>query len=446
MAKIKEFSGYRYDPLKCGVIEDVIAPPYDVVTESEREEFQKKNEYNIVRVSNTISLENDDDENNKYTRANDFLSGLIEKEIIKKEDKPVMYLYEQHSIYKKTVFVNHGIIALLKLEELEKNAKIKVCEETKTDFMEDRYNLLKHTKANIDMISCMYIDYERPLTHLLNEIADEEPQMEFNTKESITGEITRNRLWVIKDDERIDFIKKNLYHTNFYITDGHNRYKAALKYREECMKKNPNHTGEEAYNYILAFMNNAYGDNLVQIPVHRILNTKKKFSEDYFITCVQDHFKVEKIIVDVSNDDLVDTMKKQIETSRRKNIIGIYCGGNYFYRLTLTDTEYMNTVLPERSKEYRMLDVTVLNELLLKELLNIDKDNYEEFIKYTKRTTTGVEMVNNKEASCMFVMNITKAEHICEVVESGETMPEKSIYLFPKTVTGVVINKISENQ
>ena len=104
MAQIKEFSGYRYNHLKCGMLEDVIAPPYDIITPTEQEELHKKSEYNIVRVSNAISLEMDNDENNKYTRANDFLSELIENEIIKKENKPVMYLYEQHSIYKKTVF------------------------------------------------------------------------------------------------------------------------------------------------------------------------------------------------------------------------------------------------------------------------------------------------------------------------------------------------------
>ncbi len=446
MAEIKEFSGYRYNPLKCGEIKDVMAPLYYIVAEDEREEIYQKSEYNIARVSNANALEDDDSENNQYTRANDFLSDLIKNDIIIKEDRPVMYLYEQHSIYKNTVFVNHGIVALLKLEDLEKDSKVKVCEETKMDFVEDRYHLLKHTKANVDMINCMYIDYERSLTHFINEIAEEVPEMDFETKENVTGEMTRNRLWVISDNDKIDFIKRNLKSTNLYITDGHNRYKSALKYRDECIKNNPNHTGEEAYNYILAFMNNAYGDNLVQLPVHRILNTKKKFSEDYFITCVQDHFKVEKIIVDVSNDDLVDTMKKQIATSRRKNIIGLYCGGNYFYRLTLTDNGYMKNILPEHSEEYRMLDVTVLNELLLKEFLNINSDNYEDFISYTKRTTVGVKKVNDKEASCLFVMNTTKAEYICEVVESGEMMPERSIYLFPKTVTGVVIHKISENQ
>lgn len=444
MAQIKEFAGYRFNPLKCGDISDVMTIPYDIMSEEERDEFYNKSEYNIARISNGREETGDNRENNKYLRAEKCFESWRKNGILKKEKKPVMYLYEQHSIYKKTVFVNHGIVVLLKLEELDGKGSVKVCEETKFDFMEDRYQLLSNVGINVDMINCMYIDSERPLTHLMNEIAEETPDMEFEMKESITDEFTRNRLWVVDDDERIKFIKESLKKTDLFITDGHNRYQAALKYMKECRDKNPNHTGEEPYNYIMAFLNNAYGDNLIQIPMHRVLNIKKKFSEDYFIACAQDRFKVEKIIVDTSNDDLIETMKKQIETSRRKNIIGVYCGGSYFYRLTLTDEEYIKNMLPEHSEEYCMLDITVLNYLLLGELLNIDKDNYEEYISFTTRTTKGVELVNEREAACLFVLNAPKPEHICEVVDSGETMPKNSIYIFPKVVTGIVINEVSE--
>ncbi len=442
MAELKEFAGYRYNPEVCGKLEDVMATPYNGINQEEQEAFYQKCQYNIIRVSNSKIHDGDNEEDNRYIRAGKELNSWISQGVLKKDSKPSMYLYEQRSIYKNTVYVNHGIVALLKLEEPGENSRVKICEENKSGFIEDRYNLLSATQANVDMINCMYIDYERPLNHLMNEIAEEVPDMKFTLTEKITGEPTENKLWVIDDQERIEFIKESLRRANLFITDGHNRYKAALRYMRECKANNPNHTGDEPYNYIMVFLTNAYGDNLVQLPVHRVLKTGKKFSEDYFIACAQDHFKVEKIIIDTSNDDLVETMKKQVETARRENIIGVYCGGNYFYRLTLTDTEYIKTVLPEHSKEYCMLDVTILNQLLLGELLNIGEEDYEEHIAYTKRTTRGVEMVNNKEASCLFVMNLINPERICEVVEAGETLPEKSIYIFPKAVTGVIINKI----
>lgn len=440
MAYIKEFAGYRFDPSKCGDISDVVTVSSEAMTQKERDDIYNRNKYNVTRILNGT-----EEGYNKYLKAGEYFKDWMKKGILKREKKPVMYLYEQNSIYKNTVFVNHGIVALLKLEELDEKGTIKLCEETKVDAVEDRYRFFVNVGANINMINCMYMDSERHLTQLMNEISEGTADIEFKVREKVTGELTENRLWVIDDDERISFIKESLKNTTFFITDGHNRYMAALKYMKECREKNPNHTGEEPYNYIMAFLNNAYGDNLVQLPVHRVLSVKKKFSEDYFITCAQDHFKVEKIIVDTSNDDLTETMKKQIETSRRKSIIGVYCGGDYFYRLTFKDLDYIKSILPQHSEEYCMLDVTILNYLLLGELLNIDKDNYDEYISFTKRTTQGVKMVNDKEAACLFVLNTAKAERICEVVDSGETMPEHSIYIFPRAVTGVVINKISEN-
>ena len=440
MANIKEFFGYRFDKTNFNNLSDAMAVAYDRMTEEQRENFINKSKYNIVRVSN------DPDSNNSenYIEAGKKLREWISSGVFKKESKSGMYLYEQHSIYKGTTFVNRGIVCLLKLQELDENSSVKVCEETNESAIEDRFRLLSQIKANVDMINGMYIDSERPLTQLINEISEEEPDMEFDMPETITGELTNNRLWVIDDKERIEFIKESLKGRNIFITDGHNRYMAALKYQKECMKNNPNHTGEESYNYIMAFLSNSYGDNLVQLPIHRVISNKK-FSEDYFIACCQDHFKVEKIIVDISNDELTETMKKQIATSRRECIIGVYCGGNYFYRLTLNDYNYIKTISPEHSEEYKMLDVNILNNILLGELLGIDKEDYDEYITYTKRTTKGVKWVSEEKADCMFVLNTTKAERICEVVNSGETMPEASIYIFPNVVTGIVINDISED-
>ncbi len=438
MAELKEFAGYRFNTAVCGNLGDVTAMPYDLMNDSEREEYHNRSEFNIAHISNSIETDGKD----KYESAGEKLAEWIASGALIREKKPAMYLYEQRSIYKNTVYVNHGVVALLKLEELEDNDMIKVCEDTADDYVEDRFELLKSTSAHIDMISCMYMDYEKPLAHLLNAIAEGKPDMEFGLKEKITDEITANKLWVIDDEERIEFIKNDLKKAKLFITDGHNRYQAALKYMRECKKNNPNHTGDEPYNYILTFLTNAYGDSLVQLPVHRILKPEKKFSEDFFIACAQDHFKVEKIIIDTSNDDLVEAMKKQVDTSRRETKIGVYCGGDYFYRLTLTDDNYVKTVLSDHTDEYCSLDVTVLNVLLLGELLGITRENYSDYVKTTRRATKGVKMVKNKEASCLFVMNSVKSERICEVVNSGETLPPKSICLFPKTVTGMVINKM----
>ena len=119
MAVIKEFSGYRYDTEKCADLKKVMAVPYDVMNDEQRDEFYNNSEYNIARISNGKIEDNDNDENNRYKKAENFFEQWIKDGVLKKETKPAMYLYEQHSIYKNTVFVNHGVVVLLKLEELD---------------------------------------------------------------------------------------------------------------------------------------------------------------------------------------------------------------------------------------------------------------------------------------------------------------------------------------
>ena len=194
----------------------------------------------------------------------------------------------------------------------------------------------------------------------------------------------------------------------------------------------------------MAFCSNAFGNRMVQLPVHRMLSANKKFNEEFFIACAQDYFKVEKIIVDTAVDNINEIMKKLIATVRMVSRFAVYCGDEYFYRLTLTDRNIVKKLMTDKTSALCALDVTVFNKLILEDILNISEDKYDEYISYTKRSTKGVNAVKNGEASCLFVLNPVKAEQIREVALAGDVMPDRSIYIFPKPATGVIINKLDE--
>lgn len=439
MATIMPFRGYRFNTESVADPGAAMAPPYDTITDADMESLYNQHDYNMVRIVRGKSLDTDTDTENCYTRAGQYLRDWIQNRILVRDEKPCLYLYEMRTEYKNTVFTNQGLISLVQLEALGKNGPIMTCEVTKPSSKEDRYRLMSEIHANADPISCMYIDHEKALSNFLNEVSEKEPDMEFSTKESVTGAATHQRLWVIDDPEAIAFIQDSLADKQLFITDGHNRYETALEYKNHQAQNNPAHTGKEPYNYIMTLLTNAYADGLVQLPVHRYLKPGKRFSESYFIAGAQDHFKVEKIIVD-THDELVDLMKKLIATPRLdENRIAVYCGENYFYRLILRDREYLKTILPDKSDAYRSLDVTVLNTLLLGELLNIGEEDYEESIGFTKRATKGVKAVQDGESACLFLINPVKHEQIRAVAMAGEMMPQRSIFLFPKAATGVVL-------
>lgn len=445
MATIMPFQGYRFNTDNMKNLGAAMAPPYDTITDEDKEFLYKQHDYNMARIIRGKNFDTDTDSNNCYSRAGEFLRDWIQNDILIRDEKPSLYLYEMRVEYKNTEFTNQGLISLVKLETLGKDSMIMTCEDTKPSSKQDRYKLLSEINANVDTISCMYIDHEKALSNFLNDVSEKKPDMEFGTRESITGAATYQRLWVINDMEAIRFIQNSLHEKQLFITDGHNRYETALEYKKFRAENNPEHTGNESYNYIMTLLTNAYGDGLVQLPVHRYLKKNKKFSESYFIAGAQDRFKVEKIIVDTHVDDLVDIMKKQITTPRLdENRIAVYCGGNYFYRLILKDRDYLKTILPNKSDAYRSLDVTVLNTLVLRELLNIDSDNYREYIGFTKQASKWVTAVQDGESPCLFMINPVKHEQIRAVAMAGEMMPERSIFLFPKAATGVVVYKFDD--
>ena len=440
MAKIKAFKGYRYNEKKVNNIGTVVTPLYDTISKEEQKKFYDINEYNIVRVTRGLINDNDDKNNNVYKRASDYINNWIKEDILVQDKEPCLYLYEQRLNYKDTIYVNHGIVALLELSETEDN-KVLTCGETDDENMKDRYNLISNIRANIDMINCMYMDPEKTLSSIISEISDKKPDMEFLADEKVINSETTHKIWIIKDKKTIDFIIKNMEDKTFFIADGHNRYETATQFKNYCKEYDKNYTTESDCNYIVAFCSNAYGNRMVQLPVHRVLSTEKKFSEDFFLACAQDNFKLEKIIVDTSMDEIPVTIKKQIATMRKETRIGVYFGGNYFYRLTLTNKEIMKKYLSEKSDAYCEVDVSILNRLVLEDILNINDDNMDKFISYTKRSTEAVDMVKNNKATCAFILNPVKAEQIREVALSNDTMPERSIYIFPKPATGVIISK-----
>lgn len=440
MANIKEFSAYRYNSKKIEDIGSVMAPPYDTISDTEQNEYYQNHKNNIIRLSKGSVYENDTQEENCYTRAKKTLEDWIGEEVLIQDEKPCFYLYEQRVKYNETTFVNHGIVALVELSEAEDN-EVVTCELPSFSATEDRYKLISAINANVDMINCMYIDPEKNLSSFITSLSDKTPDVEFSTEEKVLDSMTLHRIWLIKDDEGINFIKSSLKNKTLFITDGHNRYATALQYRNHCAQNDKNYTKESGCNYVMALLTNAFGNRMVQLPVHRMLNSSKKFNEEYFISCAQDNFKIEKIIVDTAIDKITDIMKKQISTMRMETKFALYCGGNYFYRLTLKDKNVVKNYLPDKSLAYCGLDVIVFNKLILEDILNISEDKVDDYVSYTKRATHGLESVKNKESGCMFVLNPVKAEQIREVALSGDVMPDRSIYIFPKPATGIIIHK-----
>lgn len=444
MVNIIPFNGYRFNSGKVENLGDVMAPPYDTISEEERKDLYKREEHNIVRLNKGAELPTDNDKENACSRARELLNEWIASEYLIRDEKPCFYLYEQQVVYKNTTYTNLGLVGLLELQDLNTD-NILQCEKANEQTREARSELLSHTGANFSMINCIYMEYEKAIMNRLNDIAEKsEPVMDFITGETVIGEGVVQKVWAINDAETIEFIQNTLKSHTLYIADGQTRYEVSLAYKKECEKNNPDHTGKEPYNYVMALFTNAFDDGLIQLPVHRLIKFPKKVTEDFFVACTQDYFKTEKIIIDSANDEFSDTMKKQI-ASRNECKLAVYFGKDYFYRLTLTDINKVKAFLPEASDAYCTLPATVINNLILKGILDLEDEQIAECVSYTTRSSVGRKSVQNGESDCMIAVNSVRADQICDIAGARERIPERSMFIFPKASTGVVVYKM-ENE
>lgn len=435
MANIKPFKGYRYNSEKIENLGSVVSPPYYNLSKEDKDALYEKSKYNSVRLFSGKKLEEDTKENNAFTRAKEFLDEWIEEKILVRDEEPVIYMYEQTIDMGGTLYSNTSFVALVELEEIGSGV-IMPCEKLHEVSMGDRYEFLAATNADMSMISCLYVEQEKDLFNLMNELREEKPDVEFSADENI-----QQKLWKISYKPTIDYIVERFKDLPLYITDGQTRYETCLKYRNYMKANNPNHTGNEPYNYMMMSLSNSQSDGLVALPVHRLVKAVRKFSEAHFIANAQDHFKVEKIIVDSNDDSFVRTMMKQIATIKPETRIAAYCGGDYFYRMVLTDNDYIKQeVYPEMSKEYCKLDIVALNKLIIEDVMRIDEENYEEFVYPTRSYEACYREVKEGSYDIMFLLNPIRVEQIRNITAVGERLPEMTVSVYPKPSVGVIIN------
>lgn len=433
MANIKPFKGYFYNSEKVGDISSVLTPATYNLGEDERLALYESNEYNAVRIFEGKENEGDTETSNKYTRAGEYLRKWIADGVLVRDEEEAIYLYEETVEIHGNKFQNLTFVALLEIEELGGN--VRTCEEIRTISQKDRYALLENTNADMSMISCLYIEHSKELLHLMNTLSNTSPDLVLESPYDLL-----QRVWRITDKETIDKIMNCFKNLKLYITDGQTRYTTCLEYRDYMRAKNPNHTGKEPYNYTMVSLIDSNSDGVAIMPRHKMLKLQDGFSENYFTVLAQEHFKVEKIIVDLQDNSIIDTMKKQIQTKRLKTCLAVYSGGDYFYRLTLNDPDYIKkNLLTEKSDYYCGLDTVVLKKLIIEDIFGIS-DGYDDKVMTSISTAECIKALENGEADVMFVLNPVKVEEIEGVTGAGEKMPYKSLSIFPKPIVGLIIN------
>lgn len=423
MPEITSFHGITYNPAKISRFDDVLCPPYDVIPSDMQDNLYAKSEFNAVRLELPK-------EENKYDAAAERLNTWLSTGVLVQDSKEAIYPYHQTFTTKDgKTYTRKGFIARCRLYEFDKGVVLPH-EKTLSGPKKDRLQLFIKTGANISPIFGLYGDKEK----LADKALDNFTTTHAPFIDAMDYQNTRNLVWRCDDRYIIEQVKSALLDKQLFIADGHHRYETAINYRNLRMSENPNHTGNEPYNFIMMFITNMFDEGLVVFPTHRLVHHLERFDLDGLLENLNAYFGIQELS----------------EKKKLKEFLALYPHGAF--GLVAKDKIFgihlasdLDKAIPDAMpKEMKSLDVVLLHHLIIGKMLGISQEAQalQTNLNYSKDFDEVFEKVQSGEAQLGFVMNPTSVQEVEAVSRIGEVMPQKSTFFYPKVLTGVVINRI----
>ncbi|MBB6062061.1 uncharacterized protein (DUF1015 family) [Thermosipho japonicus] len=408
---VRPFRGLR--PRK-DMIDKVAAKPYDVVSTEEARKEAERNPYTFYKV--TRPEINFDGEVNTHSdevilKGKEVLENFQKEGVMILEDKPAIYVYkEEWKGYSQI-----GIYATFSTQEY-REGKIKKHELTRKDKEDERARHVKLMQAHTGPVFLMY--RSRPeIDQLIIKHTTKEPEYDYTDESGI-----HHTLWVVKDENEIKEIVDAFKSVDaFYIADGHHRAAAAARAAEELAKENPNHTGEEEYNFFLAVL--FPHSQLHILDYNRVVKDLNGNSKEEFLKKVSEKFDIE----DAPNSPF---------KPEKKHEFGMYLDGKW-YKLTAKEGTF------DKNDVVSSLDVAILQDNLLNPILGIENPRTDKRINFVGGIK-GVEelqkLVDSGEYTVAFALYPTSIEELLQVADEGKIMPPKSTWFEPKLKSGIIVH------
>ena len=441
MAEIIPFRGILYNNNKIKNLADVVAPPFDVISEEEQISLHDSHPQNIIRLTLGKTFETDTASNNRYTRSADSFNNWLLEGIVERDTEPAFYLTSMEFFYANNWVTRFGLIALIRLEPFEKGIVLPH-EKTFSNIKSERLELMKACHANFSSIFSLYSDEENSILDQLKDIAHERTPDHFFTDK--IGQ--KHRLWRITDRSLHQHVAETLKDEAIFIADGHHRYETALNYRNWAAAEHPDPDGDHPSNYVMMYLCSMADPGLIILPAHRMLDQIPADTRASFIQKAKEYFDVETIpYKDGGRKAGLTQFISILESNTSKNCIGVFMKDFPELNLLILKPGIMERMFGDELPEViRNIDVTVLTRLIFREILGFDRarlDN-EKLIAYSSVAEEAIDAVAAGRHDMAFILNPTTIQQVRNIAEAGLIMPRKATYFFPKVITGQVMNRL----
>jgi len=416
VADVQPLRTLRYDQGVAGPLQDLIAPPYDVIDDGMRAELAARSPYNVVELDLPES----------YEGAAETLAGWRERGVLVEEDEPAMWaLRQDYTAPDGSTRTRTGFFARVRVEDYGAG-RIRPHERTHPGPKEDRLKLTRATATNLSPIFSLFPDASGAAGETLAQVTREEP-----FAEAADDDGTRNALWRVADPDRIAALQGALADAELLIADGHHRYETARAYADEI-------GGEGDHRYVLMLLVALDDPGLLVFPTHRLLTGLKEDSAKQIA------------IRDTARRDFdVEPLEDSRDLEPPSNGSGVAFGymDSFFkqpFRMTLKDQRIADEALAGMPEPYRRLDTAVLEALVLKGPLGLTDDDIDHLrgLGYARSDLEALELVLSGAYDAAFFLRSTPVAQIREIAGTGVNMPPKTTYFYPKVPTGLLFNPV----
>jgi uncharacterized protein (DUF1015 family) len=445
MAKIVPFRGVVYNPERVESLATVATPPYDVITPEEQLAFYERHPSNIIRLILGKTYETDTFENNRHTRSAGFFSDWLSENILIQDPIPALYLTSVDFSVQSEQVTRWGVISQVALEPFDKGVVLPH-EKTFSRVKSERLELMKACHANYSPIFSLYSDPEQQVVSTLRQsCANQAPDMEF-----VDTYAHCHRLWRVTDAAVHRNITAFMADRSLFIADGHHRYETALNYRQWLADQTPGFSPAHPANYIMMYLCGMEDPGLVILPAHRMVKTLSPEKIGQFIPAAKECFDITPFPVNagVVSGAASEKWDGLLRAETHRTRIGVVMKNDPTgYVLDLKPGVMQRMYGKEMSARMLDLDVTVLTRLVLMDMLGLSHGQLddESIMQYSSKTEAALASVENGDCDAVFLLNPTRIDQVQRIAESGEIMPRKSTYFYPKVVTGQVINRLSDD-
>lgn len=410
MADVVPFHGLRFDESKAGPLSDLISPPYDVISDADREALYARSPHNAVRLEEGTDEPGDTVTNNKYTRAKASLEAWLAEGALRVDVAPAFYLHDHYFVANGQRIRRRGFLGALRLYQ-EGRGIVRPHERTFPQAKTDRLKLLRATRVNTSPVFVLYADDKGQVAQALEAWMVRGPAR--MVADARVGD-ERHLLWALDDRPVAQKLTAALKDQRVYIADGHHRYETGLAYLKEEMEAAKIDFDEDSAHFTLAYLCALDDPGLRILSTHRVVHGANSPIDEI----VPRNFEVSSI----ERGALGDTQP------------GIVLVRDGSFTELVPKAGLDLSALPET---WRTLPVALAEELLIEPARKLGGD-----VTYEHDTERAIAAA--RDGATTVLLRAVEPDTLKKVADSWERLPQKTTYFYPKVPAGLVFRPLGD--